>query len=69
MEKQADALDRAATVTQEAVDRNVSVIRKEAAKIDTTNPGGQCLCCEREIGTDRRWCDFDCMTLWEKGGE
>jgi hypothetical protein len=27
---------------------------------------GHCLNCEAPVDYPRRWCDFDCMTDWEK---
>ncbi len=68
MEKHADKLDAAAQVTEEAVSRSVAEVRKQAAKIDMSNPSGKCWCCGEQIG-DRRWCDAECRNLWQAENE
>jgi hypothetical protein len=64
MTVEADNLDQASRVTQEFADREVRRISAEAAKIDTTNPSGECLFCYEPTGHDRRWCDAECRDLW-----
>lgn len=65
----ADNLDHAATVTQEATDRSINAIRQQAAKIDISNPSGECLFCGESVGVDRRWCDSECRDMYQKGEE
>lgn len=65
----ADPLDHAATITQEAADREIRAIRANAARIDTTNPAGDCWFCGDEIGNERRFCDFNCCKSWSREHE
>ena len=62
---EADELDQAYRVTQEFTDREISRISADAAKIDTSNPSGECLFCFEPTGTERRWCNAECCKLWE----
>ena len=64
--EEADWIDHAANVTQEAADRGILAIRKQAANIDTSNPSGECLCCGDAVGLERRFCDKDCAADWER---
>jgi RNA polymerase-binding transcription factor DksA len=63
---EADWIDHAANVTQEAADRSILVIRKQDAKIDTSNPSGKCLSCGDTVGNERRFCDSECRDDWAK---
>lgn len=60
----ADPLDHAATVTQEAAGREIKRIRTIAARIDTSNPSCECWHCEQITGNQMRWCSFECMDEW-----
>jgi RNA polymerase-binding transcription factor DksA len=46
-------------------EKSIAAIRKEAAKIDTSNPTGLCWNCGEYIGYTRRWCDADCRDVYE----
>lgn len=69
MDRFSDPVDEAEAVEQLIADKRIAGIRKEAAKIDTTNPSGECLWCGEEIGTERRWCNHECMNLWSKAND
>ena len=63
---EADWIDNAANATQEAADRSIQAIRQQAAKIDTSNPSGECLYYGDAVGLERRFCDKDCAADWER---
>ena len=55
-----------ATLHEEMIrEKSIANIRKEAAKIDTSNPTGLCWNCGDYIGYHRRWCDADCRDVYE----
>lgn len=62
-----DEADRADPHIEAAINIGVNNARARA-NVDTTNPGGTCWNCESPVSTDRRWCDFHCMTEWELSG-
>ena len=59
----ADEVDK----TQEDIDFLISVGSKPNLKKEA-EPTGYCLFCGEKIIDDphRRWCSFECMSLWEK---
>ena len=55
-----------ATLHEElARDKAISIIRKKALAIDTSNPTGLCWTCGEYTGYGRRWCDKDCADSYE----
>jgi len=61
----ADEIDVVDGIEQAIKDGKIRDMRRQAAKLDTTNPGGICLSCEEKTGPDRRWCSVECRDAWE----
>lgn len=57
----ADEIDRANDYTQVLTDAAVAFRKPEGPKAT-----GFCLNCEEAVEEGRRFCNFDCMTDWEK---
>ena len=64
MERLTDEVDQADQIERLITDKRIAGIRKEAAGINTTNPSGECLWCGEETGTERRWCNHECMKMY-----
>ena len=41
-------------------DKAISIIRRRAGSLDTSNPKGLCLSCGRPTGQAQRWCNAAC---------
>ena len=63
-----DDIDHANEMQETLHSKRIEQARKQAAKINTSNPTGVCLSagCEGITGTARRFCDKVCADLWEK---
>lgn len=65
-EHYADTADEADRIFSAINEKRIAVIRQHAAKIDTSNPSGDCWHCGESIGVERRFCNRDCADGWEK---
>lgn len=62
----ADLLDQAQELTEKMTKLHIDAVRKEAAKIDTSNDDGHCWFCDAEIGHEKRWCNAECRDNFER---
>lgn len=65
----ADEVDQANDIEQALLLRKIKTAQNASKAIDTHNPSGICWSCEAETGTERRWCDADCMKDWSKNND
>ena len=56
-----DDADRAARIVEQVNGAVIREARRQASRIQTDNPAGECLYCgDPGTGTARRWCDAAC---------
>lgn len=66
MAHESDPLDQSDLIEQALKDSRITAIRKQAKKLDISNPGGFCWYCEEETGLEKRFCNIECRDGWSK---